>query len=306
MENEITQKSQETVIPQEKIKPNKKILLPIIVGMIFVLIISFIFYQQKQITKITELKPISTTIPKPSKITASNPEELINEIKENIVTLCPKAKLDENKTDQKKHGVFWINENKKISLFKENGIYFQDIFNNTQDSDQTIINKECFNKILNIIKNNFIVNESNTTNNNYIQGFEKENIKLLVISGFYYKIIFGEIINENEMNDNQKLLIELYPFVNSKYNPDILLEVENKINNFAHITIFNYGPFGSHSIWKKEGEKWRNLLSTQDNWECEIVINEKIPHDLVDNRCYYYKTQEEWKYNTGLNKWEKQ
>ncbi len=65
MENEIIPTPQETFIPKDLIKPKKKNILPIIIGIIFVLLIGFIYYQQKQIAKLSEQKPIVSNIPTP-------------------------------------------------------------------------------------------------------------------------------------------------------------------------------------------------------------------------------------------------
>lgn len=100
--------------------------------------------------------------------------------------------------------------------------------------------------------------------------------------------------------------MELLPFINPTKDPNVVFQIIRNIDNFVHLIIGDINGGGAHSIWKKEGEKWQSLLTTQDAWECEIVMKENIPHDLVDNQCYYYKTQESWKYNTTLNKWEKQ
>lgn len=75
MENETIIPPQENVTPPEIIKPKKKILIPIIIGIIFILLIGIIFYQQKQIAKLSVQKPIIGNIPtiEPTTIPTSIP-----------------------------------------------------------------------------------------------------------------------------------------------------------------------------------------------------------------------------------------
>lgn len=83
MENEIIptpQIPQEPIIPSEIIKPKKKILLPIIIGLIFILLIGIIFYQQKQIKKLSVQKPIVGNVPttEPTVIPTATPVPTID------------------------------------------------------------------------------------------------------------------------------------------------------------------------------------------------------------------------------------
>ena len=82
MENEIIPTPQENITPPEIIKPKRKIFLPIIILIIFSLLIGIIFYQQKQIAKLSEQKPIVSNIPtpEPTPIPTESPKSLEAEL----------------------------------------------------------------------------------------------------------------------------------------------------------------------------------------------------------------------------------
>lgn len=124
---------------------------------------------------------------------------------------------------------------------------------------------------------------------------------ILLIGFIVYRQKQATIPTETPKN----LEAELLPFINPKNDPDVIFDINKTVGNFSYISIGSKSGPGVATIWKKEGEKWRGLLSTQDAWECDIVMKENIPPALIDNSCFYYKTQEAWKYNTELNKWEK-
>jgi hypothetical protein len=98
---------------------------------------------------------------------------------------------------------------------------------------------------------------------------------------------------------------ELYPFINPEKDPNFVFKITKTEGNFAYVEFGSRVGGGAVAIWKKEGAIWRKLLATQDSAECETVMKENIPPSLVYNDCFYYKTQEAWKYNTISNQWEK-
>jgi len=131
-------------------------------------------------------------------------------------------------------------------------------------------------------------------------------IFLLIIFFFFY---FNTDLRQSDDNQNTPDLTdsikqELLSTINPDNDPAITVEVKKAEGDFALITIGeNQG--GHVSIWKKENDLWQQILSTQDQWECEVVIQENIPPSLVDNSCFYYATQQAGSYNQETGEWEK-
>jgi len=98
---------------------------------------------------------------------------------------------------------------------------------------------------------------------------------------------------------------ELYPFINPEKNPDTIFKINKSEGNFANVNIGSRSGSGVATIWEKESGIWKEIMGTQEFWDCEKIMKEDVPPILINNECYYYNTQETWKYNTDLKKWEK-
>jgi len=76
MEESIIQTEQTPIIPQEIPKPKKRYLLPIILGIIILVLVSFIIFQQQKIKNTNTEKPINI-FPTPTQITVIEPTKTI-------------------------------------------------------------------------------------------------------------------------------------------------------------------------------------------------------------------------------------
>lgn len=137
------------------------------------------------------------------------------------------------------------------------------------------------------------------------QNSEVDQTKTEIISPSITMIPTDNIVSPTEASSSA-LNDELKKFINPKNDPNVIFNIVKRVDNYADIAIGSPEGPGYRSIWKKDGEMWKQLLGTQDMWECETVFNENIPPSLVDGSCYAYKTQVEWKYNRDSDKWEKE
>jgi hypothetical protein len=131
-------------------------------------------------------------------------------------------------------------------------------------------------------------------------------IFLLIIFFFFY---FNSDFSKSDYSQETPISTdtikqELLAAINPDNDPEITVEVKKAEGDFALITI-GEKQGGYVSIWKKDNNLWQQILSTQDQWECEVVISENIPPALVDNSCFYYATQQAGSYNQATGQWEK-
>jgi len=295
MENEIIPTPQAPVIPPEIIEPKKKILWPMITGVIIVLLLGFILYQQKQILTLTKDKKDIVAIPttEPTSISTIIPEP--TKTVEQEISLFINPKNDPNFTFEikKTEGDFaLVGYENAWHILKKEAETWKHLIGVNGDWVCDVIFKENIPPIL--VDYGCIYSDKQKGT----YGAYKYNQSLKK-----WEIETTHIDLEKQKLENLK--VELLPFINPKNDPDVIFEINKTDENFAYISIGSKTGPGVATIWKKENEKWRKLLATQDAWECEIVINEKIPPTLVDNTCFYYKTQETWGYNTAQKQWYK-
>jgi len=299
MENEITPTPQAPIIPPEIIKPKKKILLLIIIGIIFVLLIGFIFYQQKQITKKTIVSgpiPTPTGFLQPEPTRAMSPEYLAfyTKLKSDISTLCPNTNVMESKDTLEGGGFLWIEENKDINLILGDSFSFY--------FDQKDKNEElCFYNVWNANFGQFDNSKKNSVNGEIeglVRNSEGNSIKCQIIDISPKTIDCGEIIGETP-----PLYKEMYPVVFPNYIAGPRFYILKAEANYVKI-----GTYGTSTTYKKINGVWTVVMQTFNGElgpNCEIVFKNNIPPSLVDDFCYYFDTSDLWNYNHNTQIWEK-
>ncbi len=92
----------------------------------------------------------------------------------------------------------------------------------------------------------------------------------------------------------EKLVIEILN--GNNLQDEITIRVEKMQGDFAQLIYDN-----AHHLWKKENNQWKKLDSTQDAYNCKIIIDEKVPPELV-NICS--SDDGALKYNENTKQWE--
>ena len=292
MENEIIPTPpipQEPIIPPEIIKPKKKILLPIIIGIIFILLIGIIFYQQKQIVKSTTQKPVVSNIPTTEAT--------------KIPTITSVPTIDKNAILQEM--IPFLNPNNSSNttyeITKNEGNYYLVDFEDPVTGGALILKKEGekYRILLSI--------EANLS----CEIVFKENIPPALVNNSCYNETTSKTWNYNIKsnkweNELDSLKTELLPFINPNNNPNFTFEIKKTELNFALV-----GYDNAWHILKKEAGVWKHLIGVNGDWICDVIFKENIPPVLVEYGCIYSANGQApyfdfYKYNTVSNKWEKQ
>lgn len=211
-------------------------------------------------------------------------------------------------TIKKQEGEFagsdWINKNNKVELVKGYSLLYNPFGNDYTQTDPAI--PDGAKKIKSyLIAQGFKVNQKNTyfeTNEESFWsidkpcpgrvGFEKDDLKCVfsTISGLATS---GFTLNCADLSKTSTPVIyqEIYASTNPEDNPlSQQITIDNYLDNFA-VGGISSGMGGAAVIWKNENGKWEVIDGTQMAWNCQVLLDNKVPPSLFKNpetECLYY------------------
>jgi len=223
-------------------------------------------------------------------------EEFIIELNNKINIYCEEISINQRKYEEKYDGFYWIKENNEVELIKGHWFFTSSLH------DKDLMNV-CQESIMDYIKNNLIINTKNT-DNKITAAFESEHIKCIFLRPYssHFDLRCGDI----SKSITPKEYKEIFSYMNPSFDLSISVQVFNIIDNFADVGRGGRSGAGYRAILKKEKGEWKEIMGTQDMFECEIVFEYEVPPSLVGNACFFYETtRDTWIYNEELNEWER-
>lgn len=210
-----------------------------------------------------------------------------------IENYCNEIDIHERRYEKNYEGFYWLKENNGVELVK--GRQFSTV--RLHDEDLMNICKE---RIINYVESNLIKNTKNTGSG--VVAFESDNIKCLLFDSNHLDLHCGDVLKSVTPNEYK----EIFSYINTAFDLSVSGRVFDVVDNFAHVFMGRRTGAGYSAILKKEEGKWKEIMGTQDMFECEIVFEYEVPPSLVDNTCFFYETTRgTWIYDEGVNEWKK-
>jgi hypothetical protein len=111
-------------------------------------------------------------------------------------------------------------------------------------------------------------------------------------------VIHEEIIEEDTTLTFSQ---EIHNFINPEMDSSMVIDIKEIIAGFATVGYSNHV-----ALLKRTEDGWIKIDGTQDEFECQIVLEYEVPASLVRNRCIFYKTTREmWFYSEEMDEWGK-
>lgn len=284
-------------------KKNFKMLSSISIFILITTIAVLFFLLNKKNNQIVNIQTEITPTISFDRNKTYTPTEIINSLKSTLNTSCTLEETESNGNS------YWLNKKnnystavvltgKKIDLTSKTIDKHSCNYGNYQDlTSVTIDSLKPVRLILdNFFQSNGFIKDENNNIEYYsddfndidtlVIGYSQINTKCIVTMYYHsnpFTTIFCGLIDQEKTNWYQ----ELYPFVNSRNDPENRINITKIIDKYA--TGGANPPIGGGGvIWfaVKINNQWKVVWESQDNIPCQIIEKYNIPKEIYEGNCY--------------------